>query len=191
MTQLTDTQRQILATACTRPGRIALPLPERLKGGAAAKVVAALMAKDLLAVIAAKPGEPLWRETDDGHGLTLVATDAALAALGIEPLGIEPEDAPSAPTGAAEASAKTQATHAAAAARPAPEARAGTKLAHLIAMLQSRQGASMDEIATVLGWRQHTVRAAISHQLKKQRGLDIVSMKVDGVGRVYRIVIED
>lgn len=78
MTQLTDTQRQILATACTQPSRIALPLPERLQGGAATKVVAALMAKGLLAEVDAKPGEPLWRETDDGPGDALLRLDAAV-----------------------------------------------------------------------------------------------------------------
>ncbi len=30
-------------------------------------------------------GEPLWRETGDGHGTTLVVTDARLLAIGIEP----------------------------------------------------------------------------------------------------------
>ena len=29
--------------------------------------------------------EPLWRETGDGHGTTLVVTDAGLLAIGIEP----------------------------------------------------------------------------------------------------------
>jgi hypothetical protein len=31
-------------------------------------------------------GEPLWRETGDGHGTTLVVTDAGLLAIGIEPV---------------------------------------------------------------------------------------------------------
>lgn len=38
-----------------------------------------------------RKGELVWRETDDGHGVTLFATDAGLAVVGIEP---EISDAP-------------------------------------------------------------------------------------------------
>jgi hypothetical protein len=52
------------------PERIALPLPESLRGGAAAKVVGAMIAKGLLQEVDAdlRKGEPMWRETGDGHG---------------------------------------------------------------------------------------------------------------------------
>ena len=83
MTKLTDIQLVILA-ACQRPNRSVLPLPERLKGGAAQKVVGALLARGLVAEVEAGPAIRLWRETGDGRGVTLVATDAALQALGIE-----------------------------------------------------------------------------------------------------------
>jgi hypothetical protein len=102
MTQLSDTQALILSAAAQRPERIALPLPESLRGGAAAKVVGAMIAKGLLQEVDAdlRKGEPMWRETGDGHGTTLVATDAGLAAIGIEPEGANPapvgaNDAPS------------------------------------------------------------------------------------------------
>ena len=48
MTQLSDTQALILSAAAQRPEHIALPLPESLRGGAGAKVVAAMIAKGLL-----------------------------------------------------------------------------------------------------------------------------------------------
>ena len=48
MTQLSDTQAIILSAAAQRPERIALPLPESLRGGAAAKVVSTMIAKGLL-----------------------------------------------------------------------------------------------------------------------------------------------
>ena len=47
MTQLSDTQTLILSAAAQRPERNALPLPESLRGGAAAKVVGAMIAKGL------------------------------------------------------------------------------------------------------------------------------------------------
>ena len=36
-------------------------------------------------------GEPLWRETGDGHGTTLVVTDAGLLAIGLEPVLVKNE----------------------------------------------------------------------------------------------------
>ena len=86
MTKLSDTQALILSAAAQRPERIALPLPDSLRGGAAAKVVGAMLAKGLLQEVDAdlRKGEPMWRKTGDGHGVTLVATDAGLAAIGIE-----------------------------------------------------------------------------------------------------------
>ena len=87
MTQLSDTQTIILSRAAQNEDRIALPLPDSLRGGAAAKVVSTMIAKGLIEEVDAdmRKGEPLWRKTGDGHGVTLVATDAGLAAIGIEP----------------------------------------------------------------------------------------------------------
>ena len=100
MTKLSDTQALILSAAAQRPEHIALPLPESLRGGAATKVVGAMLAKGFLQEVDAdmRKGEPVWRETGDGHGVTLVATDAGLAAI-----GIETEDANPAPVGATDA----------------------------------------------------------------------------------------
>ena len=100
MTKLTDTQAIILSAASQRDGHIALPLPDSLRGGAATKVVGAMLAKNFLEEVEAdmRNDEPVWRETGDGHGVTLVATDAGVAAI-----GIEPENANPAPAGATDA----------------------------------------------------------------------------------------
>ena len=73
MTQLSDTQAMILSAAAQRPEHIALPLPDSLRGGAAAKVVGAMLAKGFLQEVDAdlRNGEPMWRETGNGHGVTL------------------------------------------------------------------------------------------------------------------------
>jgi hypothetical protein len=34
-------------------------------------------------------GEPLWREKGDGHGTTLVVTEAGLLAIGVEPVVVK------------------------------------------------------------------------------------------------------
>ena len=83
MIKLTDTQSVILNAAAQRTDRLALPLPKSLKGGAAQKVVNALVEKGLLKEVKAnrKLNDPVWRETEDGCAVTLVITDAGLAAV--------------------------------------------------------------------------------------------------------------
>ncbi len=187
MTQLSDTQALILSASAQRPERIALPLPDSLRGGAAAKVVGAMIAKGLLQEVDAdlRKGELVWRETGDGHGTTLVATDAGLAAI-----GIEPEDANTAPEGATDAPKEEAASDTPAKPNVAPKARTlreGTKQANLIAMLRAPEGATIEEIKAATKWAGHTIRGAMSGALKKKLGLTIVSEKVDGRGRVYAI----
>jgi hypothetical protein len=84
MTKLTETQKNILIVASHHEDRIAT-LPATLRGGAAAKVVNAMIAKGLLQEVDADmhKGDPVWRSTGDGHGTTLIATDAGINALGL------------------------------------------------------------------------------------------------------------
>ena len=170
MTKLSDTQAIILSAAAQRNGHIALPLPDSLRGGAAAKVVGALLANGFLEEVDAdiRKGEPVWRETGDGYGITLIATDAGLAAI-----GIEPDSAEAKPTE-----------------DPAPKPRTpreGTKQATLIAMLRAPDGATIAEIMDATGWQSHTVRGAMSGALKKKLGLEVTSEKVEDRGRVYKL----
>jgi hypothetical protein len=185
MSKLSDTQLVILTAACQRPDRLVLPLPARLKGGAADKVVANLTAKGLVVEVDARRGEPMWRETGDGHGVTLVATEAALAVLGIEP----EIEATVAPTIAHDGAAAIAACTVAEAPKPAParKTRPDSKQAQLVDMLKRPQGASVEELAAQFGWQPHTVRGAIAGALKKKLGLTVLSEKVEGRGRVYRI----
>ncbi len=187
MTKLSDTQALILSAAAQRDNRIALPLPDSLRGAAAAKVVDAMIARGLLQEVDADvhKGETVWRQTDDGHGITLLATDAGLAAI-----GIEPKDADTGPAGATDAHTEETAAHPGTATEPAPKPRAlreGTKQALLIEMLKRPTGASIDEIAVTLEWRPHTIRGAIAGALKKKLGLTITSEKVEERGRVYNL----
>ncbi|SNS05418.1 DUF3489 domain-containing protein [Antarctobacter heliothermus] len=178
MTKLSDTQTIILSRAAQNADRIALPLLESLRGGAAAKVVSAMLTKGFLEEVEAdmRKGEPIWRETGDGHGVTLVATDAGLAAI-----GIEPENANTAPAGATDAPTETEAV---------PKARTpreGTKQATLIVMLRAPEGATIEEIMAATNWQSHTIRGAMSGALKKKLGLEITSKKLDGQPRRYEI----
>jgi hypothetical protein len=187
MTQLSDTQALILSAAAQRLERIALPLPESLRGGAAAKVVGAMIAEGYLEEVDAdlRKGEPIWRETGDGHGTTLVATEAGLAAI-----GIEPEEPLPAPVGATDAPTEEPAPDSPSEPDAAPKARTpreGTKQATLIAMLRAPDGATIEEITVALEWAAHTVRGAMAGALKKKLGLEVTSEKVEGRGRIYRL----
>ena len=88
MTKLTETQTIILSAGAQRPDNIALPLPKGLAGAAAKMAVTKMIERGWLQEVDAniRRGEPLWCETGDGHGTTLVVTEAGLLAIGIEPI---------------------------------------------------------------------------------------------------------
>jgi hypothetical protein len=76
--------------------------------------------------------------------------------------------------------------------------RDGTKQAKMIAMLRRPEGATVDQIAAITGWRNHTIRGAIAGALKKKLGLTITAERVRSVGpnkeggrgsfTVYRVI---
>jgi hypothetical protein len=185
MPKLTDTQSIILSRAATRPGNLALPLPPGLHGAAAKKVVGLLLDRGWLEEVEAnlRRGEPLWRETGDGHGTTLIATEAGLEAIGIEPLVAR---AVSRSRNAMSNRAGSPATGLEAAVAK-PKIRAGTRQAQIIAMLERGEGASVAEIVAETGWLAHSVRGLISGALKKKLGLPITSQKQADRGTVYKL----
>jgi hypothetical protein len=201
MAHLSDTQLIILSAAAQRDARIAVPLPDHIKGGAAMKVVSSLINKGLLEEIDAKPDQQTWSRTADGDGMTLVITDTGLAAIGIEPEQADDTGADAAPasatgadTGATADAADHNATdEPAATTAPAgantPKVREGTKQAALIAMLREQDGATIAEIVTATDWQPHTVRGAIAGALKKKLGLKVTSERVEGRGRVYKLPV--
>jgi hypothetical protein len=176
MTKLTETQSIILSAGAQRPDNIALPLPKGLAGAAAKMAVTKMIQHGWLQEVDAnlRRGEPLWRETGDGHGTTLVVTDAGLLAIGIEPVVVKTM-----------AAIRDHAAEAPAPKQPTP--RAGTKQAMLIEMLQTAEGATMDAIVAATGWQAHTARGAMSGALGKKLGLVVNSIKEEGRGRVYRL----
>ncbi len=192
MPKLSDTQLIILSAACAREDRRVLPLPKSLKGGAASKVIDALVAKGLIEEVEAQKGDAVWRDSDDGRRLTLVATPAADAALDgsttdAVPAAPQRPAKAKAPKGTATPRAKARKAKEAAPAPAKPKTRTGTKQAQLIAMLKRAKGASITEIAETLEWQPHTVRGAFAGALKKKLGLVIASEPHETRGRIYRI----
>jgi hypothetical protein len=176
VTKPTETQTIILSAGAQRANNIALPLPKGLYGAAAKITISKMIEHGWLQEVYANihRSEPLWRETGDGHGTTLVVTDAGLLAIGIEPVVVKTvvairARAPETPM------------------QKPPIPRAGTKQAMLIAMLQRPAGASIDQIVTATGWRAHSARGLISGVLKKKLGLIVTSAREDERAQVYRI----
>jgi hypothetical protein len=164
MTKLSDTQVIILSAAAQRDDGNVLPLPGSLRGGAATKVVGALLTRGLIAERITDSMEKadaalnrIWRNERDGHGVLLTITPAGLNAIGVEPAA-EPdaataeEPAADTPAGAVEAPAEPAAKKRGGRNKAAPtgaettaprKSRDGTKQAKLIAMLRRPEGATI------------------------------------------------
>jgi hypothetical protein len=63
-----------------------------------------------------------------------------------------------------------------------------TKQSLLIDLLNRQGDATIAEMAEATGWLAHSVRGAISGTLQKRLGISIASKKIEGRGRIYRIV---
>jgi hypothetical protein len=93
---------------------------------------------------------------------------------------------------------KAKATKKATAAKSAPKAkkspkqeeaatpREGSKTAQVVAMLQRKNGATLEEIMDKMGWLRHTVRGFMAGAMKKA-GYTVESFKPEGGERTYRI----
>lgn len=181
--KLTDAQRVILAGAAARENGLVLPLPTSLGNnrGTHGVILHSLLARELLSERPIAPGEEIWRGTEEHGRTTLVVTDAGLQAIGIET-----------PDGDGDSPANTGETTASV--RPTAQSITGTnlpkdnsKLGVLIAALRLPDGATIAELTQATSWQAHSVRGAISGNLKKKLKLTVVSDIVEGRGRVYRI----
>jgi hypothetical protein len=188
-TSLTDNQRRVLRAASRSANLNVWPLPRKLNlnAGSAVIVVKGLLKKGLVEERPACGNDAVWRETEDGQRVTLLITKAGLAAVGMLP-EIEADRKPAADSAAQKAgnSAKREPT-ALASENQRPMPRAGSKLAALIGLLNREEGMTIEEAAAALGWARHTIRGVMSGALAKRFGLVIVSEKIEGRGRAYRI----
>ena len=156
--KLSPAQALLLRTATRRADGRVIP-PETLRGGARVKVLAALLQRGWI--------EP----ADDGH----VMTDAGYAAIGLQ------RPAPLDDVQSMDTTDDLQLLE-------GIPVRPGTKLAALVMVLRSPQGATSLQLMLATGWQPHTVRGAISGLLRKKLGLNVVLAHNDSGERVYRVV---
>ncbi len=60
-----------------------------------------------------------------------------------------------------------------------------SKADQVLHMLQSPEGATLEQLVAMTGWLPHTTRAALTGLRKK--GHAVTSEKLEGQGRVYRV----
>ena len=156
--KLTPTQALLLRTAAHRADGQVIP-PETLRGGARVKVLTALLDRG-------------WIEPADGYH---VLTDAGYAAIGLQ------RPAPLDDVQSMDTTDDLQLLE-------GIPVRPGTKLAALVMVLRSPQGATSLQLMLATAWQPHTVRGAISGLLRKKLGLNVVLAHNDSGERVYRVV---
>ena len=161
--QLSNAQTEILNVACARQDGAVFPISSSVKGGALNKVCQSLLKRELVEEIATTNENAIWRHDDERGPLTLRVTPLTYSTLGTKQ--------------------KQQADSMVTSVTP----RKNTKQAMLIEMLRTESGATVAEITNATGWQAHTIRGAISGALKKKLGLDVISEKIEGRGRVYKL----
>ena len=62
------------------------------------------------------------------------------------------------------------------------------KIGLVLELLQRTEGATIDQLSSATGWLPHTTRAALTGLKKK--GHVVASDKVEGQGRIYRVVAD-
>ena len=163
-TQLTASQHAVLAHAIHHSDGKLDWFPDNIKGSARKKVLDGLFNRALI--------------TTDG-------SDWFVAAEGYDALGCaRPAPAPLAADPEIEAAVTAAETEWA---KAKPRTRENSKQAEILRMLQRAEGATIAQICETTGWQAHTVRGTFAGAFKKKHGLTIVSDKVQGGERVYRI----
>jgi predicted transcriptional regulator len=185
--KLSDLQLVLLSAAAARDDAMILPPPEsvRAKGKTLTRSLARLLDLGLVAEVETLNPDQAWREEENGRRIALILTHAGRAAIGVEHPGEARKDA--AEDEVAAATAATAPEEPMAPVNPAsfsPGVRPGTKKAKLVDLVSRPRGGSIDELADMLNWKPHTIRAALTGLRKK--GYAVSLSKGDDGRRAYR-----
>jgi len=189
--KLTDTQLLMLSAAAQREDRY-IAAPPSLKGAAAQKIAAKLVAVGLAKEVKAGQRSHVWRRDEaPGQTYALKLTAAGLKAIRVEEAVAVEAAAEISPTAPGE-SPKNILDHDAGADNVAPPTaiaapREGSKLAAVVSLLRREGGATIDQLAAAMGWLPHTTRAALTGLRKRGFGIDRREQKGERAG-AYAIV---
>lgn len=173
---LSRTQRMLLATADTRTDGSLLPFPPalHLHGGAMARILSALLRRELIEEIEVSEDTATWRR--QGRRKVGVVITAAGRAMCADESGSSAQENTSNEADGTSADTPSPSTF-----------RVGTKVALVVASLENAHGATLNDLISATGWLPHTVRATLTGLRK--RGCTIVREHSEGVSH-YRIVRE-
>ena len=205
--KFSNTQRE-LREAAEREDCL-LPIPPHLKGGAAQKVAAKLVAAGLAKEVKAKAGVPIWRrdtETEQTYALKLTALGAKAVAADVANVSesvaaaasdTSPGGRPLRRTSRVRSNAPAPVENAAEERRAneglvdASEPfrrppRPGSKLDRVLGTLSTDKGATLKELTCATGWLPHTACAALTGLRKL--GYDVRLVRGGGeTASVYRL----
>jgi hypothetical protein len=207
--KLTNAQVALLTAAATRQDRCLTPPAAR--AARTQKIGEKLLALEFVREVKAKRGAPVWRRASDtGTSYSLKLTAAGMKAIrggagkaNTDLQGPNANDGESdvtRSTGDALPHERLASEHAAELASPPPPAtenlqmlqevrdppRPGSKIAHVLALLEREEGASLSELIAATNWLPHTTRAALTGLRK--RGYAVAPDRADRMrGSVYRI----
>jgi hypothetical protein len=190
-----DTHLLLLSAASQRNDHcLVLPTgPARHAHRAVTKLLEAGLVKE----IRAKGGAPIWRRDDEsGQTYALKLTAAGVQAIAIDETGPSQGDAERRSgnrTASVDREPEPSSDPAAAIERPnscggsiPTSPRGGTKIAHVVELLQHGRGSPLAELVAVTGWLPHTTRAALTG-LRKRGYVVEIDRSDKGRGSVYRI----
>jgi hypothetical protein len=169
MAKLTDTQLIVLSAAAARDDGAAV-VAAKMNRAAVSKFGASLITRKLMREARAKPGMPVWRQSEDGRFISLIITRESREKHG----------------STAEKRSRDGASRSHLSDGGAMTPHAGTKQALVISMLWAKGGVTLDALVAATGWLPHTTRAALTGLRK--RGFAIERTREEGSDSIYRIV---
>ena len=180
--KLNDLELVILSSAAQRQDGLAV-LPEGANAAAVAKAATKLTRLGYVKAVGAKHDQPLWSTGEDGKLGGLKITHAGADAIGVtEDVSGDEATAPPARSG--------QRRH-----RPEPpkgrrsaqvqEPRGGSKRSQIVALMQRKSGATLDDLVGATGWLLHTTRAALTGL--RHSGYELSKSKNKSGKTAYRI----
>jgi hypothetical protein len=197
--KLNDTKLLLLSGASRRADRCAV-IPIGAKRRSALRAASQLLEAGLLKEVRAKADAPIWRRDEkSGVSYSLKLTINGAKAIAVEAAGSVngANDAAQNPAAVAVAPNDDQdgqpfaVDKAVVSPEPAYSApRSGTKIAHVITLLERRDGAALEELIAATGWLPRTTRAALTGLRK--RGYAVALDQSDKQrGSVYRVASEN